>query len=213
MVGESISKQTLLRLPMYLNFLKRLPDPAEEYISATKIAEALGMNNVVVRKDLANVNSLGRPKVGYCTKELIDGLESFLGYNGVKDAIIVGAGRLGKALLRYEGFQEYGFQILAAFDLDEKALEPEVPEKLLLPMGKVMDFCRRTCVRIGIITVPDKSAQAVANLLVECGILAIWNFSSVHLTVPKGVLVHNENMAASMAVLSKHLSESFQRNN
>lgn len=208
MVGSSISKQTLLRLPLYLNYLKH-QDDSEEYISATKIAGALHLNHVVVRKDLASISTAGRPKIGYSRKQLISELETYLGYNGTNDAIIVGAGRLGKALLAFEGFEEYGFNILAAFDVDENALSDEIPQKLLLPMGKIMDFCERTKVRIGIITVPDKNAQAIANLLVECGIRAIWNFTSVHLVVPEEVLVQNENMAASMAVLSKHLSEKF----
>lgn len=213
MVGAVIPKQTLLRLPVYLNYLKHLPDEADENISATKIAEALGLNHVVVRKDLASISTMGRPKVGYAVSGLIQELESYLGYRGVNDAIVVGAGKLGKALLSFDGFQEYGFNILAAFDLDEKALSEEIPQKLLLPMNKIMDFCERTKVRIGIITVPDASAQAVANLLVECKVLAIWNFTSVHLVVPEGVLVQNENMAASMAVLSKHLSENLLRSN
>lgn len=212
MVTSGISKQTLQRLPLYLNYLKHLPDGADEYISATKIANALNLNHVVVRKDLATVSSSGRPKVGYSVVGLAGELENFLGYNDVNDAIIVGAGKLGKALLNYDGFAECGFNILAAFDIDEKAIDEGTSDKLLLPMTKIIDFCERTMVRIGIITVPDKSAQGVASLLCECGILAIWNFTSVHLVVPEGVLVHNENMAASMAVLSKHLSEKFHNN-
>lgn len=212
MLSSGISKQTLLRLPLYLNYLKSLPPDSEENISATKIAGALSLNHVVVRKDLASISTAGRPKVGYCRRLLIAELEEYLGYNDTNDAIIVGAGRLGKALLTFEGFEEYGFHILAAFDIDEGALSDEIPDKLLLPMSKIMDFCERTKVRIGIITVPDRSAQAIASLLVECGIQAIWNFTSVHLVVPEEVLVQNENMAASMAVLSKHLSEKFHNN-
>lgn len=206
-----IPKQTLLRLPLYLNYLRRLPEGADEYISATKIAGALSLNHVVVRKDLATISSAGRPKVGYEVENLITELEDYLGYNDANDAIIVGAGRLGKALLMHEGFKDYGFNILAAFDVDETALEEEIPGKILLPMNKFMDFCERTKVRIGILTVPDKTAQAVANLMCECGILAIWNFTTVNLVVPENVLVQNENMAASMAVLSKHLSEKMQK--
>ena len=212
MISTSISKQTLLRLPLYLNFLKHLPEDADENISATKIATALNLNHVVVRKDLASISSAGRPKIGYSVVSLIGELEDYLGYNDANDAIIIGAGKLGKALLTFDGFKDYGFNILAAFDIDENAIAEEIPGKLLLPMSKFMDFCERTKVRIGIITVPDKNAQAIASLLVEGGILAIWNFSSVHLVVPKDVLVQNENMAASMAVLSKHLSEKFHIN-
>lgn len=100
MVNRSISKQTLLRLPLYLNYMKQLGENTPEHISATTIAEALRLNHVVVRKDLAAVSSAGKPKVGYNTEALIAELEEFLGYNDVDDAIIVGAGRLGKAVLK-----------------------------------------------------------------------------------------------------------------
>lgn len=212
MICEGISKQTLLRLPLYLNYLKQLPKSADSYISATKIAESLGYNHVLVRKDLAHISHGGKPKVGYSVSGLIRDLEVFLGYTDTDDAIIIGAGRLGKAILAYNGFGEYGLNVLAAFDIDEEALKEDIPNKMLLPMSKVMDFCERTKVRIAIITVPDDKAQAVTNLLVECGILAIWNFSSLNLVVPKDVVVQNENMAASMSILSKHLTEKFNSN-
>ncbi len=203
-----VSRQTLNRLPQYLNYLKEL-DPNEN-ISATKIAEALMLNHVVVRKDLASISSSGRPRVGYHAGCLIHELETYLGYQGSDDAIIVGAGRLGKALLSHEGFAQYGFHVLAAFDINDDALatpDPSNPSKPLLPLCELDRFCKESNVSIGIITVPDKSAQDVANHLIDCGILAIWNFTSVRLITPPHILVQNENMAASLAALSKHLSE------
>ena len=104
MMSSNISKQTLQRLPLYLSYIKALPEDAPKNISATMIAEALQLNDVQVRKDLASVSSSGKPKVGYNVKDLVAELESFLGYDNVDDAIIVGAGSLGKALLNYGGF-------------------------------------------------------------------------------------------------------------
>lgn len=207
MVNRSISKQTLLRLPLYLNYMKQLGDKMPEHISATTISEALRLNHVVVRKDLAAVSSAGKPKIGYVTADLIAQLEDFLGYNDVDDAIIVGAGKLGRALLAYGGFQACGMNIVAAFDTDETLYEEEYASKRVLPMSKLMDICERLKIRIGIIAVPAENAQAICNLLVESGILAIWNFAPVHLDVPDGILVHNENLAASLALLSKQLKE------
>lgn len=207
MVNRSISKQTLLRLPLYLNYIKQLGDNRPEHISATTIAEALRLNHVVVRKDLASVSSAGKPKVGYVTADLVKQLEDFLGYNDVDDAIIVGAGKLGRALLAYNGFQACGMNIVAAFDIDETLYEEDYFGKRVLPMDKLMDLCERMKVRIGIIAVPAENAQAICNLLVESGILAIWNFAPVHLDVPDDILVHNENLAASLALLSKQLKE------
>ena len=207
MVNRSISKQTLLRLPLYLNYIKQLGDNRPEHISATTIAEALRLNHVIVRKDLASVSSAGKPKIGYVTADLVKRLEDFLGYNDVDDAIIVGAGKLGRALLAYNGFQACGMNIVAAFDIDETLYEEDYFGKRVLPMDKLMDLCERMKVRIGIIAVPAENAQAICNLLVESGILAIWNFAPVHLDVPDDILVHNENLAASLALLSKQLKE------
>ena len=105
MTVSTISQPTLRRLPRYLSYLKSLGPDAPEYISATGIAEALGLGQVQVRKDLAQVSSSGRPKVGYVTIQLINEIESFLGYNNVHDAVLVGAGRLGRALMGYDGFK------------------------------------------------------------------------------------------------------------
>ena len=207
MVNRSVSKQTLLRLPLYLNYIKQLGDNRPEHISATTIAEALRLNQVVVRKDLASVSSAGKPKIGYVTADLVKRLEDFLGYNDVDDAIIVGAGKLGRALLAYNGFQACGMNIVAAFDIDETLYEEDYFGKRVLPMDKLLDLCERMKVRIGIIAVPAENAQAICNLLVESGILAIWNFAPVHLNVPDDILVHNENLAASLALLSKQLKE------
>ncbi|WP_442857898.1 redox-sensing transcriptional repressor Rex [Acutalibacter sp. 1XD8-33] len=209
MPDRCVSKQALQRLPAYLNFLRNSGEQAGKYVSATAIAEALGINDVVVRKDLASVSSRGRPKVGYVRLELIRELECFLGYDNTQDAILVGAGKLGQALLSYSGFPQYGLNILAGFDSDPALVETEVAGKRILPMEKLPGLCRRVGVHIGIITVPGEHAQKVCDQLIDSGILAVWNFANAHLNVPEGILVQNENMAVSLALLSNHLKERF----
>ena len=213
-VGEifmtpNISKHTLQGLPMYLSYIQGLPEDAPKNISATTIAEALQLNDVQVRKDLASVSSSGKPKVGYNVKDLIAELEAFLGYNDIDNAVIVGAGSLGKALLNYSGFKAYGLNIIAAFDLCEEPTEFQ--GKTVFPIAQLGSFCRKVNVHIGIITVPASSAQEICDLLVESGIRAIWNFAPVHLVVPDGILVQNENMASSLALLSNHLREQMKK--
>ncbi len=208
MPDRCVSKQTLQRLPAYLNYL-RSPQAVGKYVSATNIAEALGFNDVVVRKDLACVSNLGRPKVGYVRVELIRALERFLGYDNTQDAVLVGAGKLGQALLSYGGFPQYGLNILAGFDCDPALAGKEVAGKKILPMDKLPDLCRRVGVHIGIITVPGAYAQEVCDQLTGSGVLAVWNFANAHLHVPQGILVQNENMAVSLALLSNHLREQF----
>lgn len=204
---KSVSVQTISRLPKYLNYLKALPKGEVTNISATGIAEALGLNDVQVRKDLSLVSDGGRPKVGYAIEDLIYDIEHFLGYDDTHTAVLVGAGNLGRALLSYSGFAEYGLDILAAFDVDLALVGREINGKPIFPMEKLSEVCAQRQVKIGIITVPNYEAQHVCDLLVQSGVQAIWNFAPVHLTVPADVLMQSENMACSFALLSKHLSE------
>ena len=201
---KEISKSVLKRLPGYLNYLKNIPDDASPYISATALANALGMGEVQVRKDLAMVSDGGRPKIGYLRESLIEDISQFLGYDNTTDAILVGAGKLGQALLGYNGFAAYGLNILAAFDVEpEQGMTQE--GKPIYPMEQLESFCRSNNVLMGIITVPGKYAQEVCDSLIRCGIKAVWNFAPVHLDVPANILVQNENMATSLALLSMHL--------
>ena len=174
------------------------------YISATALANALGMGEVQVRKDLAMVSDGGRPKIGYLRESLIEDISQFLGYDNVTDAILVGAGKLGQALCGYSGFEAYGLNIVAAFDANP-AITKTDDGKPVYPMGELQNFCRMNNIRMGIVTVPAKFAQEVCDQLIDCGIKAIWNFAPVHLDVPGNILVQNENMATSLAVLSVHL--------
>lgn len=204
MERKGISKAVLKRLPGYLSYLKSLPDGTATYISATALAAALGMGEVQVRKDLAMVSDGGRPKVGYLRESLIEDISQFLGCDNTTDAILVGAGKLGQALMGYSGFEEYGLNILAAFDANPQA-DATYEGKPIYPMEKLTEFCRDNMVLMGIITVPAPYAQQVCDQLIENGIKAIWNFAPVHLDVPGDILVQTQNMATSLAVLSMHL--------
>lgn len=204
MENKKVSKSVLKRLPGYLAYLKNMPENSPPNISATALANALGMGEVQVRKDLAMVSDGGRPKIGYLREALIDDIEQFLGYDNTTDAILIGAGKLGQALMGYSGFDEYGLNILAAFDSKPKMTRTE-EGKPVYPIEKLPQFCKSHKVLMGIITVPAEGAQSVADQLIAVGVKAIWNFAPVHLDVPAGTLVQNENMATSLAVLSVHL--------
>ncbi len=204
MQNKEISKSVLKRLPGYLTYLKSLPEDSATYISATALANALGMGEVQVRKDLALVSDGGRPKIGYHRKSLMDDISQFLGYDNTTDAILVGAGKLGQALLGYSGFKAYGLNILAAFDANPVADRTE-DGKPILPMEELENYCRENKVLMGIITVPTAYAQQVCDQMIACGIKAIWTFAPVHLDVPENILVQSENMANSLALLSMHL--------
>lgn len=204
MEKKEISRSVLKRLPGYLAYLKTISQTASPYISATALAHALGMGEVQVRKDLAMVSDGGRPKIGYLREQLIDDIEQFLGYDNTTDAVLIGAGKLGQALLGYSGFEDYGLNILAAFDENPPADKTD-DGKPIYRMTELESFCRVNKILMGIITVPAAVAQDVCDQLIDCGIKAVWNFAPTHLDVPANILVQNQNMATSLAVLSMHL--------
>ena len=207
---KEISRATLKRLPTYLSYLKALPSEASANISATALAAGLHMGEVQVRKDLALVSDGGRPKIGYNREHLIADIENFHGYGNSNDAVLIGAGKLGRALLGYGGFAEYGLNIVAAFDANDTLIGTTNGGKPIMHLSRLGEVCQRYKIKIGIITVPAEYAQGVCDLLIENGILAIWNFAPKHLNVPDGILVQNENMAASLSLLCKHLNERMQ---
>ena len=150
------------------------------------------------------VSDGGRPKIGYLRERLMEDISQFLGYDNTTDAVLIGAGKLGQALMGYSGFDEYGLNILAGFDAKPTITKTE-EGKPIYPMDMLEHFCHTNKVLMGIITVPAPYAQEVCDQLIKCGIKAIWNFAPAHLEVPANILVQNENMATSLAVLSMHL--------
>ena len=205
---RSISLATLHRMPGYLAYLKAREAAGNEYISSVELARAMQENPAVVKKDLSMaVVSEGKPKVGYFIPDLVRDIESFMGYDNEKEAVIVGVGKLGQALLGYEGFGKYGLNIVAGFDPDPALAGTEVHGKKIFGIEKLEDIVRRLGVKMAILTLPAKFAQTMADRLVSAGIRAIWNFSLAGLSLPSTVAVKNENMAASLAVLSARLKE------
>ena len=207
MNGYSIPKATLGRLPQYLEYLRSLPE-IRRTISSTSIAKALSLGDVQVRKDLAAVSGAGKPKIGYETDKLITDIESHLGHERLTSAVLVGAGKLGRALLDFDGFSEYGVRIVAGFDCNEHVIKTGKNATEILPINELGDYCRAHDVRLGIITVGQGSAQDVCDKLVESGIEAIWNFAPVTLKVPNGILLKQENLALSLAYLNNQISKS-----
>lgn len=205
MNGYSIPKATLGRLPGYLQYLRSLPETRGSTTSATAIARELSLGDVQVRKDLALISGTGKPKIGYITSDLIEDLEDALGCNKLTPAILVGAGKLGRALLEYNGFEEYGVQIAAAFDCTEQVLRFNKTSKDILPINRLKEFCTENSIKIGIITVGCGSAQAVCDEMLDSGITAIWNFAPCRLNVPSDILVKQENLALSLAYLNSQI--------
>ena len=197
---------TIRRLPQYLRFLRQLRGRKRDVVSCTHIAEEFGIQSIQVRKDLALAGAAGKPKVGYEVGTLIDQIESFLGWDNVQDAFVVGAGNLGSALLGYSGFKELGCNVLAAFDIDPQKIGTRIQDKEVFDLEKLGNLADRLHVKIAILTVPASAAQETAQKIVAAGIRAVWNYTPVQLDLPKTIIVEDVRLAASWAVLSSRLS-------
>jgi redox-sensing transcriptional repressor len=203
---KGISKVTIARMPLYLHFLQEENSKGAKYISSSVIAQNISVSSVLVRKDLALVSSQqGKPRMGFAVARLIVDIEKFLGYNNITDAVLVGAGGLGRAFLGYEGFKSNGLNVLAGFDVNPALIGTEVAGKKIYPLSELKDFVEAHDVRIGIITVPKHAAQEVLTIMVEAGIKAVWNFAPAPLRAPKDIVLKTEDLAASLAILAGKL--------
>ncbi len=210
--GRAIPEPTLRRLPIYHQYLTKLKNEKHlESISCTTIGNDLNILPIQVRKDLEVTDAVGRPKLGYIVSELIDVIEDFLGWKNTTEAFLVGVGNLGSALLGYNGFINYGLDIVAGFDADENKADTEIHGKRVFHISKLPDMIRRMNILIGILTVPGDAAQESADTMVRAGVRAIWNFSPVKVIVPPYVIAQHEHLASSLVVLSKKLAVALNR--
>lgn len=194
MLQNAVSEAFLERLPIYLNQLKTYTC---DYVSSTQLANDLSLGHVQVRKDLARISQKGKPKVGYLVSALVNDIKEYLSFSSRTSAIIIGMGQLGKALYHYRGFKHYNIKIIGAFDINDTYMH----------IDRLHDFCQKEKIDIAIITTPEDQAQEISNLIVKENIKAIWNFAPVHLNVPENVIVQNENLANSIAILRKILDD------
>ncbi len=202
---RGVAVQTLRRLPAYLSFLKRIESEGRPVVSCTHIAHDLGLDPTLIRKDLQCTGVVGRPKVGYQVPVLIDAIEHFLGWDNTTEAVLVGVGSLGQALMGYEGFARYGLSIVAGFDTDPQKIGGRVRGKPVFDLDKLPDLVERLHIHLGVLAVPAEAAQEATNVMILSGIKAIWNFSGVKLDLAPDVLVENVDLSASLAVLSSKL--------
>ena len=208
--ARSIPQPSLKRLPQYHHYLKDLEAKGISRVSCSVIGLDLGLVAVQVRKDLQYTGIIGKPKTGYSVSELILAIETFLGWNNINEAFLVGVGNLGTALLGHERFSKFGLRIVAAFDTDPAKIGQWIHEKAVLPVEQLGDLAQRMSIHLGIITTPAEISQAVADEMVRGGIQAIWNFAPVKLKVPEHIIVHNEDLYNSLASLSWKLARRFR---
>jgi redox-sensing transcriptional repressor len=197
-----ISIPTIKRFPSYLRLLRQYKEEGMQWVSATRLAGELGLTPIQVRKDMAGTGVEGKPKVGFEIDSLISAIVKNLGWDNTTDAVLIGAGHLGVALSRYEGFASYGLHIVAVFDKDSTKFGRPIGKTIVYPMDELHAYVKDHAINIAVITVPAESAQEVADTLVDAGIKAIWNFAPKDLRLPSHVVLQRTDLATSFAVLS-----------
>jgi len=201
-----VSANFIKRLPKYYNILVSLKEKGKTSITSTELSELLGLNAEKIKKDLQIVSSeTGKPKNGRDISILIKDIETYLGYNNISDAVIIGVGSLGSAFLKYDGFSKLGLNILAGFDVDPNKIDTQINGKIIFSIDKLETLIPRLNVHIAILTVPNQYAAELVPILVKAGIKGIWNFTHEHLSVPEDVVVENIDLASSLAILSHKL--------
>jgi redox-sensing transcriptional repressor len=206
--SSALSPPALSRLTICYQVALRAGEDGRECLSSSYLAGLLDVDETLVRKDMAAVGIVGRPHVGFSTGEIIVRLQQMLGLFEITDAILIGCGSLGTALLRYPGFARYGLRIMAAFDADHTKVGQRIGDYVVLPMEKCRSIIDTFRAQVAILAVPAGVVQELTDWLTGRGISAIWNFAPVQLKVPRKVVVRNENLAVGLAQLIHQIKHS-----
>ncbi len=195
-------KAVISRLSLYLRELQHLVRDGKETVSSTALGQVLGFSDAQVRKDLTTFGQFGYPGVGYRCEELIDEIKRILGTDREWPVVLIGVGNLGRALLGYKGFDDQGFRIAAAFDIDETRIGSSIEGIHVYRFDELPDFIQSRSINMAIIAVPALQAQSVADQLVAAGITGMLNFAPVTLAVPESVSVIGVDLAIELEQLS-----------
>ena len=202
-----IPRKTVYRLSVYLRCLQRLKANNIRTVSSEALAKVAGVKPTQLRKDLTYFGQFGTRGLGYDVEQLAQMIIDLLGTSSLQPVVLVGVGNLGSALLAYRGFQQEGFELVAAFDSDPKRGRGRKSDIPIYPMDRLPDIIRSQHVKMAILTVPASAAQEVANTLVDCGVTGILNFAPIVLAVPEEVMVSNVNLAIELENLSYFIQQ------
>jgi redox-sensing transcriptional repressor len=191
-----------MRLPLYLDKLKLLQQAGVDEVSSRQLAESLDIKASQLRHDFHYFGGFSRPGRPYQVGKLVPALETIIGIDEPVPTVIVGAGHLGQALANYRNFELEGFPLRGIFDINPKLVGLEIRGIPIMDMDDLQKVCMREQVKVGIVTVPAVVAQTVADQLVECGVVGIWNFAPADLKAPPYVVVRNERLAVGIMSLS-----------
>lgn len=202
--STKVSETVIRRMPVYHRYLRDIIDRGIERISSSELSKLTGFTASQIRQDLNNFGGFGQQGYGYNTIELKKQIDIILGMDHIYKTVVIGAGRLGQALARYQGFKSSGFEVLSLFDIETKEDVDAIPVR---PMEELEDYIKKNKVEVAILTVPKTAATDIAKTLVESGIKGIWNFSPIDLPARKGVVVENIRLNDSLLTLSYYMKE------
>jgi redox-sensing transcriptional repressor len=203
---RKISDSTVRRLSSYLRLLQEVDDSTADTISSDELARRAGTTSAQVRKDLSFFGSFGKRGLGYSIPELLSALRAILGLTQTWNVAVVGAGKIGSALISYRDFRKRGFDVRAVFDSDPAKVGRPWGSRRVLSDEHLEEVIRKDGIEIVILAVPAEAAQGMLDRLVGAGVKAVLNFAPVRLSAPEAVALRNVDMAMELEVLSYALS-------
>lgn len=212
MQESRISDAVIHRLPKYYRYLSELEAAGIERVSSSRMSHDMNLNASQIRRDLNCFGGFGQQGYGYQVNRLKQEIMKILSIGSAYKAVIVGAGNIGQALLKYRHFADEGYDIIAVFDADTHLIGRDVGGKIIRPMNELAEVVKENNVDIGIITVPKTFAQKTADTLVSLGVKGIWNFAPVDVEVRRGVSVENVHLSDSLYILSYHMRDQSDNN-
>lgn len=199
---KNISMAVIKRLPKYHRYLSELLDNDVERISSKELSEKIGFTASQIRQDLNCFGDFGQQGYGYNVRELNNQIDTILGLTREYKTIVVGAGNIGQAIANYTNFVNLGFKLTCIFDTNPKLIGLKIHDIEIKDIDDLEGFLNKNKIDIGIVCVPKSNAQRVCDMMVKCGIKAVWNFAPLDLEVPEEVIVENVHLSESLLTLS-----------
>ncbi|MBO5158319.1 MAG: redox-sensing transcriptional repressor Rex [Lachnospiraceae bacterium] len=206
MEERQISKAVIKRLPRYYRYLGEILDSGMERISSGELSSRMKVTASQIRQDLNHFGGFGQQGYGYNVKYLHDEIGKILGIDQSHNMVVIGGGNMGQALSKYASFEKNGFKIKGIFDVNPDLIGKKIGNIQIYPTSDLREFVKREKIEIAVLTLPKSAASEMADILVSCGIKAIWNFAHTDLNVPKDVVVENVHLFDSLLRLSYNLS-------
>ena len=206
MEERQISKAVIKRLPRYYRYLGEILDSGMERISSGELSSHMKVTASQIRQDLNHFGGFGQQGYGYNVKYLHDEIGKILGIDQSHNMVVIGGGNMGQALSKYASFEKNGFKIKGIFDVNPDLIGKKIGNIQIYPTSDLREFVKREKIEIAVLTLPKSAASEMADILVSCGIKAIWNFAHTDLNVPKDVVVENVHLFDSLLRLSYNLS-------